>query len=178
MVHVFTNLRMNETVVMIRIGKEIENIWKPSTIPKNPKDQSIQLLSIADNSLPNKWVLRRLRRGTLACVIIFTFFPLHVIICSLNFSLFSANAACARTLYQMDTAPCPARLGDPCAPKRPCVIYSHDLYCFFNLKYLDEWRLLPCCSTGTSCSASCRMDRMVRMLSKLWNISSHTSMLR
>ncbi|ULT82989.1 hypothetical protein L3Y34_012312 [Caenorhabditis briggsae] len=68
------------------------------------------------------------------------------------------NAACARTLYQLDTAPCPARQGDPCAPKRPCM--NDD--CYHVAPPAQEAPPMPEWTEWSECSASCGISLRTR----------------
>ncbi|CAL2050396.1 unnamed protein product [Caenorhabditis brenneri] len=68
------------------------------------------------------------------------------------------NAACARTLYQMDNAPCPARQGDPCAPKKPCM--NDD--CYHVAPPGQAAQPVPEWTEWSDCSASCGISLRTR----------------
>uniref|UniRef100_A0A1I7TC53 Thrombospondin type 1 domain protein n=1 Tax=Caenorhabditis tropicalis TaxID=1561998 RepID=A0A1I7TC53_9PELO len=68
------------------------------------------------------------------------------------------NAACARTLYQLDNAPCPARQGDPCAPKKPCM--NDD--CYHVAPPGQAAQPIPEWTEWSDCSASCGISLRTR----------------
>ncbi|CAD6185304.1 unnamed protein product [Caenorhabditis auriculariae] len=71
------------------------------------------------------------------------------------------NADCAKTLYQMDLSPCPARQGDPCAPRPPCL--NDD--CYHVAPPEAEGQIMPQWSEWSSCSASCGSSTKTRQCS-------------
>uniref|UniRef100_A0A8R1I6N3 Apple domain-containing protein n=1 Tax=Caenorhabditis japonica TaxID=281687 RepID=A0A8R1I6N3_CAEJA len=69
------------------------------------------------------------------------------------------NADCARTLYQLDNAPCPARQGDPCAPKKPCM--NDDCY-HVAPPGASAQTPVPEWTEWTECTASCGISLRTR----------------